>query len=369
MGSSITIMHCLVRESLKEHTASLSPPLSSRSSKSKKHHARPKKEGIRKMERPTHSRAAVGDQSHCEHTMASEDLLAKLTVLHNYVERELQGVVTVVSDLGVDERPTRILHAILTQARERIQTALARQRMLLWKFSMESSPAVGHATTAGGERVQLRDGRKYELLEELAVGSIRAPQDCGIHTTSTCATTSTPCRRWPENSNKNDGNEGAKVQEDLEWKRDTLVRMKHLLQRKAGDYAADEADTAALTRDILKVRQALEQVQRQTNDVHQKKLACADAPTRSAETAEEGYNAKNNAGAPRVEPSSNSGRTTCRRDEQARESATSTTTSSGSTAKRCGIVAREQQEEEKGVATESVGSAQSVQNADLRLPE
>lgn len=303
----------------------------------------------------------------------SEDLFAKLTVLHYHVERELQGVVTAVSDLGVDERPTRTLHAILTRARERIQTALARQRILLWKFSMESNPAVGHTTSVGhtnsaeGETMQLRKGlNKKNGLEELAVGSILPPQDRGAHTRSTCANIAAPCRRWPHNSNKNDGGEGFKVKEELEWKRDTLLRMKYLLQRKACHHSANEADREALTRDIRKITQALEQVRRQTNDDKQKRRTCATAPNNSSETTEEGCNCKKNAGATGVEPSSTSARSTCPRGESARGSATCTTSGSGTTS-RCGSVAHEQPEKE--VATKILCSAQSVRNVELRLPE
>lgn len=297
--------------------------------------------------------------------MTSEDLLAKLLVLHSYVERELQGVVTAVRDLGVEERPTRKLYAILTQARERIQTALARQRMLLWKFSAESNPAARHANSAGGERVQLQKGGKNGL-EEPAVGSIRAPKDCGTHTADTCARTSEPYQRRPQSSNNSDCDAGAKVEEELEWKRDTLVRMRYLLQRKIGHHTATEVDRAALTRDILKITQALEQVQqRQTNAVQQQKRTCTTTPSRSAEMPEEGYSCKTDAGATGIVPRSISGKSTCR-DESARESAYSTA-SSGGTTSRCGSVVRERQESE--IATENVSSAQSVQNVDLRLPE
>ena len=294
--------------------------------------------------------------------MASEDLLAKLTVLHSYVERELQGVVTAVSDLGVEERPTRKLHAILSQTKERIQTALARQRMLLWKFSTDSNPAAGHAISRGIERVQQREDRENGL-EEVAVGSIRAPKDSGgMHaTTSTCARTSAPCPRWPQNSS-NDCDVGAKAEEELEWKRDTLVRMKYLLQRKAGDHTATEAERAALTRDILKITQALEQVQLQIIGVQEQKCT---APTRSAETPEERYSRNNSAAATGIKASNTSARSTCR-NGSARESAASTTSSGGTTSRRSSMV-REGQE--RGIATKSVYSAQPVRNVDLLLPE
>lgn len=287
--------------------------------------------------------------------MASEDLLAKLTVLHSYVERELQGVVTAVSDLGVAERPTRKLHAILSQTKERIQTALARQRMLLWKFSTDSNPAAGHANSKGNEIVQQREDPENGL-EEVAVGSIRAPKDSGgMHATSA------PCHRWPQNSS-NDCDVGAKAEEELEWKRDTLVRMKYLLQRKAGDHTATEAERAALTRDILKITQALEQVQLQIIGVQEQKCT---APTRSAETPEERYSCNNSAAATGIKASNTSARSTCR-NGSARESAASTTSSGGTTSRRSSMV-REGQE--RGIATKSVYSAQPVRNVDLLLPE
>lgn len=299
--------------------------------------------------------------------MASRDLLAKVKVLHNYVEREFQGVIVAVSDLGVEERSTLKLRTILTEARERIQTALARQRMLLWKFSMESNPAAGHVHSAGDARVQLRKVRK-NCLEELAVGSIRAPKDCGIHTAST-STPPAQCQRWPQNSDKIDRDERNRADGELEWKRETLVRMKHLFHAKVAN-AADEANRAAFTRDILKITQALEQVQRQTKGLQQEKHTRPTAPTCSTDTVEERHNGNQSAETIGVEHSSSStpARSTCRRDKSTQESATGTTaTSSSITISRCSSVAREQQE--SGVATKNSCSAQSVRNVELRFPE
>eukprot|EP00752_Nemacystus_decipiens_P013463 g11925.t1 len=285
--------------------------------------------------------------------MASEDLLAKLRVLHNYVERELQGVVAAVSDLGVEERPTRKLHAILTQAWERIQAALARQRMLLWKFkpTENNNPAAGHASSPGGDRThQLRKSRKNGV-EELAVGSIRAPRDAGdgIHIIgSTGARKPGPRQRWPQSSNNNDCDEAATAIGELEWKRDTLVRMKCLLLRRAGDHTAGEADRAALKRDIVKITQALEQVQREIDDVQHKTRTCAAAPTRSVDTPEEGYGFEKIAGAMSVS----------RRDESPRESTTG----------RCSSVARGEQQERR-VATKNACFSQPVRPADLQFPD
>lgn len=145
------------------------------------------------------------------------------------------------------------------------------------------------------------------------------------------------------------------------------MRMKYLLQRKADDHAATRADRAAvIKRDIVKITQALEQVQHQITGVQHKKFTCAAAPIRSADTPEEGYNCKQNAAAIGVEHSnSTSARSTCRQDESPRQSATNTT-SSGTTS-RCSSMAREQQE--MGVAKKNVCSAQPVRKVELRLPE
>lgn len=281
-------------------------------------------------------------------TMASEDLLAKLTVLHNYIEREFQGVVTAVGDVDLEEIPTGKLHSILTQAHERIQTALARQRMLLWKFAIKSNSAAGHANLAGCERVQVRQGRQNHL-RELAVGSFREPKGYG---NGGRTSVTPPCRRGLQNSPNNDGDEEAKVNEELEWKRGTLVRMKYLLQRKVGDHTTTEADRAALKRDILKITQALEQVQRQTNGAHAKTRTTT--PTRSAEAVEEGVGHRRT-----------SEKSTCRQDERVREGAN--TTSSSSTFPRSAAVEREQQE--GGVSKKNDGcSIQSAGEAGLQLP-
>eukprot|EP00903_Cladosiphon_okamuranus_P017467 g16089.t1 len=160
-------------------------------------------------------------------------------------------------------------------------------------------------------------------------------------------------------SNKIDGDEGAKEKEELEWKRDTLVRMKSLLQRKARDHTATQADRAASTRDILKITQALERLQSQTNDYQRKTSTCATASTNSAETPEEGYSFKANAGTMGVEPSSASARSTRGGDESARD---------GTTTSQSKSVAREQQEE-GGVAMENAWSVKSARNVELRLPD
>ncbi|CAN0556294.1 unnamed protein product, partial [Ectocarpus sp. 12 AP-2014] len=52
-----------------------------------------------------------------------------------------------------------------------------------------------------------------------------------------------------------------KLDEELQWKRDTLVRMKHLLRRKAGDPGATEAERGAIRRDMAKVDAALRDLQ------------------------------------------------------------------------------------------------------------
>lgn len=187
-----------------------------------------------------------------------EDLLAKLTVLHNYVEKELQGVVRVVSDLlaeydeSIPARATtgRRLHAILAQGGERIHSALARQRTLLWEFctteSNQPPPCVCAVSERGDGGVVLGRGNKKT---ELTVGSIHNGAPAVIS-----------CRHHhPDKIERSEDHE-EELNEDIEWKRDTLVRMQYLLQRKAGDYSATEADRAASKRDMAKVKVAMDEI-------------------------------------------------------------------------------------------------------------
>ena len=44
-------------------------------------------------------------------TMASEDLLARLTLLHKYVDRELQGVFAVAGQIAVTDSPALNFYA------------------------------------------------------------------------------------------------------------------------------------------------------------------------------------------------------------------------------------------------------------------
>jgi len=180
------------------------------------------------------------------------DLLATLTVLHECVERELQRVVVAVSQLRLEGTPDeqRSLRRLLSQARERIQGALARQRLLLWNLSMGGDPAGVEARSEGGERIS-RSGSANVV--QTSARPIHAQQ-----------------QRQQDPDPRAEGDicaeQALEVGGELEWKRDTLISMRRLLQRKAGNKndsssSHAEVDRAAIKRDILKIDDALEQLQ------------------------------------------------------------------------------------------------------------
>ncbi|CAB1097315.1 unnamed protein product [Ectocarpus sp. CCAP 1310/34] len=177
------------------------------------------------------------------------DLLAELTVLHSHVERELEGVAVAVNDLfEEDHQAAASTSARLQLSKNRILAALTRQRILLWEFSTESEPAAVFA------RSEDSDGnlgsRHQNPIHKPAVGLIADNKQC------------TACGRPGNPSSGLSGQPPArKLDEELQWKRDTLVRMKHLLRRKAGDLGATEAARGAIRRDMAKVDAALRDLQ------------------------------------------------------------------------------------------------------------
>lgn len=175
------------------------------------------------------------------------DLLAELTILHSYIEKELEGVALAINDLFEDHQAAAT-SARLQLSKNRILAALARQRVLLWEFSTESEPTAGFAHSEDNEGVHV-GSRHQNPLHEPAVGSIADKQctACGPDGNSNSVLSGQLAER--------------KLSEELQWKRDTLVRMKHLLRRKAGDPGATEAERGAIRRDIDKVDAALQGLQ------------------------------------------------------------------------------------------------------------
>ncbi|CAN0402098.1 unnamed protein product, partial [Scytosiphon promiscuus] len=82
------------------------------------------------------------------------DLVAELAVLHSLVEKELETVQIAVIDLLNHQRTQTSSSAnvgrLLSGARKRILDALARQRSLLWEFSVKSSPTPAQTSSRGG---------------------------------------------------------------------------------------------------------------------------------------------------------------------------------------------------------------------------
>ncbi|CAM9933406.1 unnamed protein product, partial [Ectocarpus fasciculatus] len=172
------------------------------------------------------------------------DLLAELTVLHSHIEKELEGVAVAVNDLfEEDHQAAATTSARLQLSKNRILAALARQRILLWEFSAESEPAAVFAHSKDSEEVF---GSRHQYpIHEPAVGLI-ADKQC---TACGPGNSSSVLRGQPTER---------KLNKELQWKRDTLVRMKHLLRRKAGDLGATEAERGAIRRDMAKVDAALQ---------------------------------------------------------------------------------------------------------------
>ncbi|CAN0316106.1 unnamed protein product, partial [Ectocarpus fasciculatus] len=172
------------------------------------------------------------------------DLLAELTVLHSHIEKELEGVAVAVNDLfEEDHQAAATTSARLQLSKNRILAALARQRILLWEFSTESEPAAVFAHSKDSEEVF---GSRHQYpIHEPAVGLI-ADKPC---TACGPGNSSSVLRGQPTER---------KLNKELQWKRDTLVRMKHLLRRKAGDLGATEAERGAIRRDMAKVDAALQ---------------------------------------------------------------------------------------------------------------
>ncbi|CAN0495108.1 unnamed protein product, partial [Ectocarpus sp. 8 AP-2014] len=154
------------------------------------------------------------------------DLLAELTVLHSYIEKELEGVAVAVNDLFGEDHHAAATSARLQLSKKRILAALARQRILLWEFSTESEPAAVFTRSEDSDGVL--GSRHQNPIHEPAVGLIADKQctACGPPGNPSSGLSGQPPER--------------KLGEALQWKRDTLVRMKHLLRRKAEDLGATE---------------------------------------------------------------------------------------------------------------------------------
>ncbi|CAM9241945.1 unnamed protein product, partial [Ectocarpus sp. 13 AM-2016] len=176
------------------------------------------------------------------------DLLAELTVLHSHVEKELERVAVAVNDLLEEyHQAAASTSARLQLSKKRILAALARQRILLWEFSTESEPAAVFACSedSGG----VLGSSHQNPIHEPAVGLIADKQ----------------CTACGPPGNPSSGLSGQSLErnldEELQWKHDTLVRMKYLLRRKAGDLGATEAERGAIRRDMGKVDAALRDLQ------------------------------------------------------------------------------------------------------------
>lgn len=213
----------------------------------------------------------------------SDDLLAKLTFLHSRVEKELEAVEIAVMDLLHQQtEPSSASVAarrLLGGARNRIRDALARQRLLLWEFSVADGPIEAHTISGRGTGVSVRG---HQNPTAPAVCSFhdnekQTDNDSGV---SNREDATTSCRHRPANDFKGDSRRKAS-REELDWKRDTLVRMQHLLRRKAEDGTANEVDTAAIRRDMAKIDAALERVRHlQHHEHNQSKATSAVASVR-----------------------------------------------------------------------------------------
>lgn len=193
----------------------------------------------------------------------SVDLLVELTVLHSHVEKELEAVQFALVDLLHNETKRHSSSsAVAAQrrfggARDRILDALARQRLLLWEFSVADDPMIAQTRTGGSKGTEHANDPWIRTASP--VGSFHDPQhkeqQNGLYGEATTAT----CRRRSASVMKGRSSEKWPSGE-LEWKRDTLVRMQHLLRRKAEEGTAREADSAMIRLDMAKVDAALEHV-------------------------------------------------------------------------------------------------------------